>query len=179
MFNCRHPGPRRVWRRGLSCRACHHFRGNRDQQRPTETIRRIVQETPLGVHFCSHLMVTATLESLAPPQNTCLGVQPSNPPTCTRQNKDSLLESRISLLESRISLIESRISLIESRISLLKKCPCPKKCFSPHGSVWSFEGGVPRISSLMLTSRPFWRDLGNLQNLSILGSTFWPGDLFE
>ena len=32
MFNCRYPGPRRVWRRGLSCRACHHFRRNRDQQ---------------------------------------------------------------------------------------------------------------------------------------------------
>ena len=39
---------------------------------------------------------------------------------------------------------------------------CVKMCFSPHGSVWNFEGWVLLRISLGLAERSFWSDLEKL-----------------
>ena len=55
-----------------------------------------------------------------------------------------------------------------------------KKCFSPRGSVWSFEGGVLVSISLGLAVRIFWSDLEKFPKLAsgkIWGATVWVGDL--
>ena len=54
-------------------------------------------------------------------------------------------------------------------------------CFSPRGSVWSFEGGVLVSISLGLAVRIFWSDLETFPKSAsgkIWGATFWVGDLF-
>ena len=53
-------------------------------------------------------------------------------------------------------------------------------CFSPRGSVWSFEGGILLSISLGLAVRIFWSDLEKFPKSAsgkIWGATFWVGDL--
>ena len=54
-------------------------------------------------------------------------------------------------------------------------------CFSPRGSVWSFDGGILLSISLGLAVRIFRSDLEKFPKSAsgkILGATFWVGDLF-
>ena len=54
-------------------------------------------------------------------------------------------------------------------------------CFSPRGTILSFEGGILLIISLGLAVRIFWSDVEKFPNTAsgkILGATFWVGDLF-
>ena len=54
-------------------------------------------------------------------------------------------------------------------------------CFSPRGSILSFEGGILLSISLGLAVRIFWSDLEKFPKSAsgkIWGATFWVGDLF-
>ena len=54
-------------------------------------------------------------------------------------------------------------------------------CFSPRGSVWSFEGGVLVTISLGLAVRTFWSDLEKFPKSAsgmILGQHFGLGTFF-
>ena len=56
-----------------------------------------------------------------------------------------------------------------------------KMCFSPRGSILSFEGGILLSISLGLAVRIFWSDLKKFPKSAsgkIWGATFWAGDLF-
>ena len=53
-------------------------------------------------------------------------------------------------------------------------------CFSPRGSVWSFEGWILLRISLGLAVRHCWSDLEKFPwgDFGRVGPTFWAGDLF-